>query len=357
MKAVVYKKPETLAVENVPKIGPDKDQVIVKVRACGICGSDLRYYYGENPWALHTLGSNTPADTNMILGHEFSGDVVEAGSKDSEELIGKRVVVIPYNTCGTCELCVTGRYNLCRNTKHIGHGAGWGHMDYYPGGMAEYCPVWSTHVYEIPETISYEAATLIDPLSVAIHAIKLSCIKPMDSVLVLGSGPVGLCIAQAVRAFGAGNVYCTDIIDSALRIAGEVGVDEALHSGKVDVLEKIISLTKSRGVDIIFDTAGSVESQSQALKMLAVSGILVNLVANESQVNYRLIDLSGERRIICSANSKYEDYLLGIKLLDNGIFKSRPLITHRFPIDEANQAFNVLLDREKNGAMKVVIEP
>lgn len=357
MKAVVYKGPRTLVVERVPAFKPDYDQVIIEVKSCGICGSDLRYYEGENPWALHTLGINTPSQRNMILGHEFSGVVVEAGSKDAEALIGKRIVAIPYNTCGTCELCLTGRYHLCRKTKHLGHGAGWGLMDYYPGGMAEYCPVWRTHALEIPEKISYDEATLIDPLSVAIHAIKLSGIKPVDDVLVLGTGPVGLCLAQAVRAFGAGHVFCTDIIDAALQIAREVGIDDALNAMNVDVCETIMRLTNNRGIDIVFDTVGSADSQRQALQVLAVSGILVNLVANESSVTYRLLDLSGERRIICSANSKYEDYLLGIKMLENGTMNAKALITHRFPIDKANDAFNILHDRGKNGAMKVIINP
>lgn len=357
MIAVVLKEKENLAVEEVPRFVPNPDQVIVQVKACGICGSDLRYYYGENPWALHTLGTNASTESNMILGHEFAGEVVETGNPGDTSLIGKRVAVVPYNTCGICELCLSGRYNLCRETKHIGHGAGWGAMHYYPGGMAEYCPVWRTHVYPLPDAVSNEAATLIDPLSVAIHAIKLSGIKPMDDVLVLGSGPVGLCIAQAVRGFGAGNVYCTDIIDSALTIAKAVGVDDALNSNKEDACARIMKVTKGRGAEIIFDTVGSTHTQKDALKMLAVSGTLVNLVANESQVNYRLLDLSGERRILCSANSKYEDYLLGIRFLENGTVNAKPLITHVFPIHEAKHAFNVLLDRENSGAMKVVIVP
>ncbi|TCL74114.1 (R,R)-butanediol dehydrogenase/meso-butanediol dehydrogenase/diacetyl reductase/L-iditol 2-dehydrogenase [Hydrogenispora ethanolica] len=357
MKAAVLKKPQTLVVEEIPKRSYDQSQVLVEVKACGICGSDLRYYKGENPWALHTLGENRPNPANIIFGHEFAGDVVEVGNPDFKEMIGKRVGILAFNTCGVCEFCRTGRYNLCKNTKHIGHGAGWGEMSYYPGGMAEYCEVWRTHVCEIPDSISYEEATLLDPISVAIHAITQTAIQPADQVLVLGSGPVGLCISQAVRAYGASRVYCTDVFDKALEIAGSIGVDEALDSRKTDIVGFIAKKTHNRGVNIVFDTVGTAQSQSDALKCLAVSGTLVNLVANETKASYRLMDLSGERRIVSSANNKYEDYLLGIELLESGVIQAKPLITHTLPLEQVNEGFNILFHKEQYQAMKVIILP
>ncbi|HBP37247.1 MAG TPA: hypothetical protein DD640_00585 [Clostridiales bacterium] len=357
MKAVVLVSPRHLAVQEVPKFELNPDQVMIRVESCGICGSDLRYFAGENPWALHTLGINAPNESNMILGHEFAGTVAEVGSPAFRDQLGKRVAVIPYNTCGKCEFCRSGRYNLCRSTLHIGHGAGWGKMDYYPGGMAEYCPVWQTHLCELPDAISSDDAAIIDPLSVAIHAISLVGIKPLDQILVLGSGPVGLCIAQAVRAYGADQVYCTDITGISLEIARQVGVDAALDARDEGLYENIMALTRGKGVNVVFDTVGSAVSQKLALSLLAVSGSLVNLVANETAVDFRLMDLSGERRIICSANSKYDDYLLGIRLMAKGLVKAGPLITHRFPIESTPQAFELLLNKEASGALKVVIHP
>ena len=357
MKAVVLPSPRHLVVQEVPKFQPNPDQVMIRVESCGICGSDLRYFAGENPWALHTLGVNAPNESNMILGHEFAGTVAEVGSPAFKNQLGKRVAVIPYNTCGKCEFCRSGRYNLCRSTLHIGHGAGWGQMDYYPGGMAEFCPVWQTHLCELPDAISSDEAAIIDPLSVAIHAISLAGIKPLDRILILGSGPVGLCIAQAVRAWGADQVICTDITQISLDIARQVGVDAALDARDGGLGEEILSLTRGQGVNVVFDTVGSAASQKLALSLLAVSGSLVNLVANETIVDFRLMDLSGERRMICSANSKYDDYLIGIKLMEKGLVKAGPLITHRFPIDDTPRAFGLLLDKENSSALKVVIHP
>ncbi len=162
MKAAVLKAPGQLTVEDVPVPVLEKDEVLIKVASCGICGSDLRYFEGENPWALHTLGIETPTPPNIIMGHEFAGEVVEVGDDSFRKLVGRRVVASPYKACGVCRLCREGRYNLCTATVHLGHGAGWGQRDYYPGGMAEFCPVWADKAYPLPDNVTYDEATLLD---------------------------------------------------------------------------------------------------------------------------------------------------------------------------------------------------
>jgi len=357
MKAVVYKKPQTIVVEDVPILQPDADQVLVNVMACGVCGSDIRYYYGENPWALHTLGRAEANRSDMILGHEFAGVVSAAGGAAGSGIIGKRVIAIAYNTCGVCELCITGRYHLCRETRHIGHGAGWGDIAYTPGGMAEFCPVWRTHALELPDSVSFEDAVLLDPLSVAVHAVRLSGVKPMDTCLVLGAGAVGQCIIQTARAFGARRVCCADISETALRIAETIGVDMAIDSSGGDVAEIIKRATNGKGVDFVFDTVGLADARLRPFTTLSPGGCWVNLVAADDTAVYSQMDLSSERRIMCSANSQYDDYLIGIKLMESGKFNAKPLITHRFGIDDAQKAFDVMMDKERHGAMKVVILP
>ena len=357
MKAVILEAPNRLVVKDIPMRTCGPDEVLVQVKACGICGSDLKYFKGENPWAMHTLGRHADNPPNMIIGHEFAGEVVAVGGAVHENLIGKRVFVEPYNTCGFCEYCRTGRTNLCRQTRHIGHGAGWGEMDYYPGGMAEYCQVWATHVYELPEQISYEEATFLDPLAVAVHAAHVSRLKPGADCLVLGSGPVGLALAQAARAFGAVRVYSTDLFDKALAVAAAVGVDYPIDARRTDPVAFLMKQTGGRGVDIIFDTVGSAETQAQALALLANSGTLVNLVAHNTPLTYSLMDVSGEKHITGSSNNLYEDVLTGIKLMAAGLVQVKPLITHRFPLRDAARGFELLLDRSGSDALKVVILP
>ncbi|MHC4520875.1 MAG: alcohol dehydrogenase catalytic domain-containing protein, partial [Planctomycetota bacterium] len=137
MKALVLKAPKTLAIMDVPETKPGPGQVLVRVTKCGICGSDVRYFRGENPWAKQTLGREIPNPRNIILGHEFVGVVEGTHDERDSDLIGKRVGVNTFITCGRCSFCKGGRENLCPNTKHLGHGQGWGKMEFYPGGMAE----------------------------------------------------------------------------------------------------------------------------------------------------------------------------------------------------------------------------
>ena len=355
MKAAVLEMPRKLVVKDIPMRKCGKDEVLVKVKACGICGSDIRYFNGENPWALHTLGKNLPNPPNIILGHELAGEVVEVGNELLKHLIGKRVGVEPYNTCGMCPFCRTGRYNLCRQTRHIGHGAGWGEMDYFPGGMAEYLSVWATHVYELPDNVSYEEAAILDPMAVALHALSLSGIRPGSKVFVIGCGAVGLSIAQCAKVYGAARIFLSDVFRGALDVASKIPGFDLIDASTADVVEYIKDNTDGEGADVIFDTAGNRQTQEQAFNLLANSGTLVNLVANTKPVDFNLAMLSGERRIVGSSNNLYEDYLLAIELAGAKKIDTLSMITHRFGLDEVNKGFDVMLNKEETGALKVVI--
>lgn len=355
MKAAVLKSPQTLRVENVSKPKADNDFLIVEVKACGICGSDVRYYEGENPWALHTLGKMIPNPPNIIFGHEFAGVVHEVANPDFKYLMGRRVSVLAFNTCGVCEYCRANLYHLCAHTMHLGHGAGWGKRDYFPGGMAEYCEVWNTHVVELPETVSFEEATLIDPISVAIHAITQSELRPGEDVLVIGTGAVGLSIAQAVRAFGVRKVITTDIYEATLKIARENGVDHAVDALKTDIEQFVKEQYGS--VNVVFDTVGSQTTQRQSFNVLKEAGRIVNLVANTTKASYRLTDLAGEKKIITTANNRYEDYLLGLTLIENGTINAKAMITSIVTLDEVKKGFDLLLDKSNSQAVKVVVRP
>ena len=356
MKAVVLKEPEKIVIEDIPKPEADNDFLVVNVKACGICGSDVRYYMGENPWALHTLGISLPNPPNIVLGHEFAGIVEQVKNPDYQKLLGKRVGVLAFDTCKVCDTCRINQYNICHNTLHLGHGAGWGKMDYYPGGMTSYCRVWNTNVVELPDTVSYIEATLLDPISVGVHAISLSGIASGDRVLVLGSGPVGLSIAQAVRGFGAVEVFCTDLFPASVEMAKKLGVDEAILVDKDNELESIVSIVKN-GVDVVFDTVGTATSQKTGLHLLRKSGTMVNLVANKTKAFYSPLDLAFEKRILASANNRLEDYLLGLKFIEHGIINAKEMITKVIPLEDIQKGFDELLDRETSGAMKIVIEP
>ena len=355
MKAAVLKAPRQLTVEEVPVPAPEPSEVLVKVAACGICGSDLRYFVGENPWAMHTLGREAPNPPNIILGHEFGGEVVAAGDGRFEELVGQRIVVSAYAACGMCVECRLGQYNLCKATIHLGHGAGWGDREYYPGGMAEYCAVWADKAYPLPDSVSWEEATFLDIAGVGIHAVRVSEMKPDGVVVVLGAGPLGLSIAQVAKAWGARATCCTDVYPKALAVAAEVGVDRAIDATTDDPKEAVLDATDGRGADYVFDTAGTAETQRQAIEMLAPSGALINLVTNRTKVSFELLELAAERSIRTSTNYFFHDFQTAIDMAGSGQLALAPMITHRFPLADANRAFDAGLNKDEHEALKIVI--
>ena len=358
MKALVLKSPGNLELQDVPEPAPAPGQVIVRVHKCGICGSDLRYLVGENPWAKHTLGRNVPNPPNIILGHEFVGTVVEAHDPADEALVGRRVGVNTFLACGRCWHCRSGHENFCARTRHLGHGQGWGRMDLYPGGMAEYCPAFAGQVYELPSGVTDDQATLLDPLVASLHAVDVGRPGPLDRVAVLGAGPIGLLIAQLARVYGAVETFITDLAEPNLVVARQVGVDHALNVSSDDagLGELVRGRTEGRGVDRVFDTVGARETMLEGLGILATRGVLVMMATKDDEIRFPALMLSGERSIKTSTNSLYSDFPRALDLVESGAVKVDPLISHRFALTDGLKAFEVATSKAQTGAVKVVLD-
>lgn len=357
MKAAVLKAPFNLSLEDVPAPSIASDEVLVKVKACGICGSDIHYFKGLNPWSLHTLGIDEPMPPNIILGHEVSGEVVEVGSPSTSHRKGERVGVIAFKSCGECYHCKIGLHNLCGCMKHIGHDGRWGEVAYTPGGLAEFCPVWEDKACRLPESVSFEEATQLDGLAVAVHALNRSKLRKGGYVAIVGCGPIGLMAMQVAKAFGAGVALSIDRWGKPLEIAGRLGADVAINSVVEGVVERVMEETRGDGVDLVLDTVGSAETIVQSLKILRRGGSLVILAGFTESITIDLKLLSGERLITSSSNNLYPDYYTAIELLKEGRVEVKPLITHKFPLSEIKEAFNVAMNKERYGAIKVVVNP
>ena len=357
MKALVLKSPETLEVMDVPSPILSTGQVLVKVSRCGLCGSDIRYFHGENPWAKQTLQMNIPNPPNIILGHEFIGEVVEAHDSADKMLIGKRVAVQTWSACGRCDSCRSGHENFCKETKHLGHGQGWGEMEFYPGGMAEYCPVFSNHVHELPKNITDEQATFLDPLTAALHAVDVAKPEVLNRVVVLGAGPIGIMIAQLSKVYGAAETFITDIADGNLRVARNLGIDHVLNV--VDSGQTITDLVKRKtnglGVDRVFNTVGSQDSIVESLALLKNTGLVVLMATKNEEISFPALLLSGERTIKTSTNAMYTDFPRAIGLLASGLVKVEPMITHRFNLSDGVKAFETAINKSQNQAIKIVL--
>ncbi len=343
---------------DVPKPVLSAGQVLIEVSKCGICGSDVRYFHGENPWAKQTLGRHIDNPPNIILGHEFTGIVHEVFDKSDAHLIGKRVGINTFITCGRCNFCRNGQENLCNYTKHLGHGQGWGKMDFYPGGMAEYCIAFPSQIYELPENVSDEQATFFDPLIAALHAVDVGRPKPLDKVAILGAGPIGLLIAQIARVYGATRTFITDIAAENIGIAEKIGVDYPINldNGGKGLSEVVKEKTDSQGVDLAFNTVGTLASIHESLEILKKGGTLVLMATKDDELSLPSLLLSGERTIRTSSNAMYTDFPRAIELVSAGQVKVDPLITHRFNLSDAASAFETACNKSKTGAVKVIID-
>ena len=358
MKALVLRGPLDLAVMDVPRMPPNSGQLTVRVSHCGICGSDVRYFHGENPWAKQTLGREIPNPPNIILGHEFVGVVEEISAKEDESLLGKRVAVNTFITCGRCAFCRGGKENLCPETRHLGHGQGWGKMDFYPGGMAEWCPAFANQVYELPTQVTDEQATFLDPMIASLHAVDVGGPKPLDRVAILGAGPIGLLIAQFVRVFGAARTFISDLAEENLAVARTLGVDVSYNAqgDDADFLALVLDETGGHGVDLVFNTVGSLESIEDSLRMLKKGGTCVLLATKDKHITFPALLLSGERTLKSSANALYSDFPRALDMLASGLVRVDPLISHRFPLSQGPEAFAVACDKSASGAIKIILE-
>lgn len=351
MKAAVLEDQGRISVKEIPRPSLAPDEVLLKVRACGICGSDVRYTKGDNPWAKQTLGIVKRFKGKMVLGHEFSGEIVKVGNPSLENRIGERVGTLVYKGCGICHYCRMGKHNLCAQTKHLGHSQGWENLKYNPGGMAEYCQIWAEMAFPLPENISFEDAAMLDCVQVAVHAIEIAQLPISSKIAIIGLGAIGQFILQVSQVSSGAEVFCIDIREKPLRVARESGAKLCINK-KRDSIEDI-----KEGMDAVFDMVGSQETLISGLKLLKRGGKLILLAEEADSFSIPTNLLTGERSIITSANSTYPNFQESLDLLVSGKVHPQKIITHKFPLSEAKKAFEVAANKDKYEAIKVLIIP
>jgi threonine dehydrogenase-like Zn-dependent dehydrogenase len=333
MKAVVLESPRRLVLRTIP-VWPiesygDPELVLVKVAACGVCGSDFRYYAGENPWALHTLGRHVDNPPGIVLGHEFAGEVVAVLDERNSGLLGRRVAPVCSKVCGVCPDCRAGRTQLCPNTVHMGHGQGWGRREYYPGAYAEYVPAWAGGCYVIPDDMTFGEAAMMDILAVCVHVAQQGDIQRGRPVLMMGAGPAGHGIVQAARILGASRVVVTDIADGPLGLARKSRFDAVVDARDktAEALAGELRAFAPEGYGTVFDSIGGRDSFDLGLGLLAKKGTLVNMAVHDLDVPVNLMRLGSERRITTSSNFATGDYPIALSWLANGRFNVKDWLT------------------------------
>jgi threonine dehydrogenase-like Zn-dependent dehydrogenase len=356
MQAVILRGPGRLEVAEIPKPTLGPGQVLVRVRACGVCGSDLRYLHGENPWSQHTLGVRLPNPPNMLLGQEFAGEIVEVSESRLEGRLGERVAILAYRGCGKCVYCRRGQHNLCADTEHIGHGAGWRGAEYNPGAMAEFCPVWEEMAYPLPPAITFDEGVLLDGAAVAVHAVSRAQVGAGDWAVVVGCGPIGLLALQVARARGAA-IIASDIAEGLLELAKRLGAAVTVHAGAASLSEAVTEATAGVGAEAVLNSVGTPESIREGMTLLQRGGRQVLLALETGDVTLPLSALSGERVLTVSANNAYPEFPEALRLAETGHVQCAPLVTHHFPLSRVAEAFDVAERRVETGAIKVVLQP
>ncbi len=314
--------PHDLRIQEIP-VWPieeygDPDMVLIQVAACGVCGSDFRYFVGENPWAQHTLGRFVPNAPNIVLGHEYAGTVVAVLSDANRHLLGKRVAPVCSKVCGACSDCRAGRSRLCENTVHMGHGQGWGKREFYPGAYARFAPAWGASCFKLPDSVTFEEAAMMDILAVCVHVADQGAIQQGRPALCIGAGPAGNGVAQVALTKGASRVVLIDRSPLAIEIAMRQGVGTVLDASSMSASELSSSLEAlaPEGFGSVFDTVGSPDSLNLAISMLGKAGTLVNLAVHDEPIPINFLRLGGERRIVTSCNFEVGDYPTALALLE-----------------------------------------
>jgi L-iditol 2-dehydrogenase len=342
MKVLLLSQYQHLEIADLPEPTPGPGEVLVRVAACGICGSDVHGYDGSS-------GRRIPP---IVMGHEAAGRIAAVGAGVKEFAVGDRITFDSTVYCGACSPCRRGEVNLCDNRQVLGVSC----SDYRrAGAFAEYVVVPSRIVYRLPDNLSFTEAAMLEAVAVALHAVRLAQVSPDSTALVLGAGMIGLLVAQALRVAGCSRVLVADIDRSRLELAQNVGATAALASG-ADLVAQVLQLSGGAGVDVAVEAVGRNETVGAATESVRKGGTVV-LVGNISpevtlplqKVVTRQIRLQGS----CASAGEYPQ---AMELLATGAIQVKPLITAVAPLHDGPQWFERLHAGEPN-LMKVVLTP
>ena len=343
MKALLLKEYMRLELTDMPRPELGANDVLVQVRACGICGSDVHGLDGST-------GRRIPP---LVMGHEAAGLIAETGRDVKSWKAGDRVTFDSTVSCGRCHYCRRGDINLCDNRQVLGVSCG----DYRRhGAFAEYVSVPENILYRLPDPLSFDHAAMIEAVSIAVHAVNLTPRSLGDTAVVVGSGMIGQLTIQAAKAAGFGRVFAVDIDDAKLQMARKSGADETFNSKTTDVATEIAARTGGRGADAALEAVGSTDPIKTAITCVRKGGA-VTLIGNVApkielplqQVVTRQIRLQGS----CASSGEYPAC---IELLSSGAIRVDTMISARTPLEGAAGWFDRLYRHEPN-LMKVIVQP
>ncbi|WP_180954528.1 zinc-dependent alcohol dehydrogenase family protein [Bacillus sp. V5-8f] len=336
MKAAVTHAAKDLRIENVPVPEIKENEVLIQVKACGICGTDPHIYNGH-----------FPAPMPLIQGHEFAGEVVMVGSAVTSVAVGDRVTADINISCGNCYYCRTGQKLFCENITQLGV-----HIN---GAFAEYVKAPENNIYKLPEGMTWEEGAYIEPLACVIRGQERANVKMGDTVAIIGAGPMGLAHAIMAKLNGASRVILSEMNKTRLQKAKDLGVDFVIDASEKDPVQEVLNLTEGRGADVVFEVVGAMPTYKQAFEMVRRGGTLVAYGAAPADHTLEIKPFeiySKELTIVGSYAGTYGTWVKAIQLISSKRFNPSDIISKTITLDQLEDG---ILEADKNkGTIKII---
>lgn len=342
MKAGVLYKAKDLRLDERPKPELADDEVLVKVRAVGICGSDM-HLFDEG-----RIG-NTVLERPVVLGHEAAGDVVEVGPAVKSLVKGDRVAIEPGIPCRSCAYCKRGEYHLCPDV--VFHG-----VPHNDGFFAEYAAVPADFAFKLPETLSYVDGAMLEPLAVGLQAATEGEVQPGQAVAILGSGPIGLSTLQACLARGAATTIVVDVVESRLNMAKKMGASHVVNAAQTPFADEVVRLTGGLGADVVLETAGAVPTVQGSANAVRRGGFVVLVgICSQAEVPLDVVKIVRSRLQIRGCFRYVNQYPVAVALAVAGKVDVSAMVTHHYKLDELPEAIEFAI-KNKDVAIKTVVD-
>ena len=331
-----------LELRDIEMPKAEKDQVIVKMEYVGICGSDVHYLE-------HGKIGDFIVEGDFILGHECAGTVVEVGSDVKTLKKGDRVALEPGCTCGHCEFCKSGKYNLCPDVEFLA-------TPPYQGCLKNYIAFPENMCFKLPENVTTKEGALVEPLSVGIHAARQGNVSLGNSVIIFGAGCIGLVTLLACKAFGAADITVIDVIPKRLEFAKRLGATRVFNAAECDVLKEIDGFTEGKGADIVIETAGTAKTYFQTSYAVKRAGTIVLVgLAPQDIIEFNFAKLMNKEAQIKTVFRYRNIYPQAINAIAQGLIDVKSIVTHEFDFEDSEKAFSFAINN-KNDVVKAIIK-
>lgn len=343
MKALLLTDKKKLELTDMPRPDPGPNDLLVRVKACGICGSDVHGYDGST-------GRRIPP---IVMGHEAAGIIEHVGNAVQSFAPGDRITFDSTVYCGKCPYCRAGQVNLCDNRRVLGVSC----PEYRRHGcFAEYVVIPDHIAYKLPDPMSFEHAAMVEPVSIAVHALRRAMPRLGESALVVGAGMIGFFIVQALNVAGCAPIIALDLDDARLKMARDAGATHVFRADHQNLLPEIQKLTANRGADLVFEAVGANPSVQTAISA-ARKGAKIVLVGNLSpKVDLPLQALVTRELSLLGTAASCGEYPACLELIASGKIRVQPLLSAVAPLEEGPKWFERLYAREP-GLMKVILQP